>query len=261
MNLSVCADMIFKNFDYTKRIEKIKECGINAVEFWNWSDKNLTSIRETIKSLDMKISTFCVDSKNNKISNFIRKNALNTKDCATLLKSFDESSQIAKMFGTDRLIITVGDYTDDAPHNNQKENIYNNLCRLAEKAQKNNITVLIESINLSERPNYIFPDVRSIIEIVKKISCENIKVLYDIYHQAAGNMFYIEEMIRDIEFIGHIHVADFPGRGEIGSGNIDYIKTFSELKKHGYNNYIGLEYMASKDEEKTVKNAFEIINH
>jgi hydroxypyruvate isomerase len=42
--------------------------------------------------------------------------------------------------------------------------------------------------------------------------------------------------------IAHIQIADSPGRGEPGTGEINYRYVLNAIEELGYNGYIGLEY-------------------
>jgi len=42
--------------------------------------------------------------------------------------------------------------------------------------------------------------------------------------------------------VKHIQVADFPGRNEPGTGDIDFPKLLSMLKDRAYQGWVGCEY-------------------
>jgi hydroxypyruvate isomerase len=67
-------------------------------------------------------------------------------------------------------------------------------------------------------------------------------LLYDLYHSAM-----MQEAVADVlagrgNLIGHVHVADAPGRHEPGSGTIDWAASMLEIRKAGYGGIIGLEF-------------------
>ena len=65
-----------------------------------------------------------------------------------------------------------------------------------------------------------------------------------------GNL--IETIRANIANIGHIHVADVPGRHEPGTGEINFANVFRAIHETGYKGYAGMEYIPSKDAMKTL---------
>ena len=56
-----------------------------------------------------------------------------------------------------------------------------------------------------------------------------------------------------IEQIGHVHVADVPGRHEPGTGELNYHNVFRKLISLGYKGRIGFELFPVQTTEKAVK--------
>ena len=88
------------------------------------------------------------------------------------------------------------------------------------------------------------PRSKEVIEIIRKVNSPNIKLLLDLYHEQlmAGNL--IGTVTGNIDIIGHIHVADAPGRHEPGTGEINYgnvLKSVNDI----YGGYVGLEFRAN----------------
>ena len=46
--------------------------------------------------------------------------------------------------------------------------------------------------------------------------------------------------------IGHVQIADFPGRGEPGTGRVPFDAVLGELEGLGYPGHVGLEYRPAK---------------
>ena len=45
--------------------------------------------------------------------------------------------------------------------------------------------------------------------------------------------------------LGHVHVADHPGRHEPGSGTLDFARVLKALAQSGYAGAVGFEYLPS----------------
>ena len=50
-----------------------------------------------------------------------------------------------------------------------------------------------------------------------------------------------DTIVANVDQIGHIHVADVPGRHEPGTGEINYVKVFECLEENGYQGICGFE--------------------
>ena len=73
------------------------------------------------------------------------------------------------------------------------------------------------------------------------------KLLYDIYHQQITEGNLIQTITRNIDLIGHFHLADVPGRHEPGTGEINYVSVFRAIANTTYGGYIGLEFAPTGD--------------
>lgn len=81
------------------------------------------------------------------------------------------------------------------------------------------------------------------IDLIREVGRSNIQIQYDIYHlqRTQGEIIGTFRTLR--EHIGHIQIADNPGRHQPGTGELNYKRIFSALDEAGYTGYIGLEYI------------------
>ena len=117
-----------------------------------------------------------------------------------------------------------------------------NLIYAAQRFQDTNTLMLIEPINLYDRPNYLINTTFEAIEIIKKSQLQNVKVLFDIYHMHRMGEDIKKTIINNFSYIGHIQFADYPGRNQPGTGKIKFEEIFNTLKKLRYDRWIGAEY-------------------
>ena len=249
--ISVCIDMMFASHDFFDRFEAVKRSGINTIEFWRWTIKDIDMVLRKLNELDMKISIFNMDSSDEKLSNDLLRGILNTGRVEEFISALKESIPVYKKLGAKAMIVLIGDETKAFTLEEQKENVYKCLKAAAPIVEENDVTLIVEPLNSFDRVGYSMPYVTPVLEIIERVDCPNIKILYDIYHQNMMGDFDIEEIRRNIKRIGHFHVADAPGRHEPGTGKVDYVSILNEILKMDYDGYIGLEYRATKYDSDT----------
>lgn len=246
LHYSVCAESVLQKYPFEERIQQIRKNNFNAIEFWKWNNKDLRRLHELLEENHMKAIAFCVDSEDPEIAAQIAEKALTDPNSKGLCQAVEESIEKAQYLGTKNLIVTVGNRMEGQPEEEQRAIVLANLKRIKDYFEKNEITLLVEPINRQERPGYFMPTVRELLPVIRGVSSDFIKILYDIYHESAEYVFSPESLIADLPYIGHIHAADFPGRGKPGTGQIDFNRVFEELSRNHYEKYIGYEYFSQQ---------------
>lgn len=127
-------------------------------------------------------------------------------------------------------------------------------------AAEQKIELVIEPLNLLvDHPGYHLSTSREAFDILEKIDSDNVKILFDIYHQqiTEGNLH--SNIFDHLNQIGHFHAAAVPGRGPITGGEINYTYLLQELADNGYDGYVGLEYMTAFSAEESLKKLWKYI--
>ena len=123
-----------------------------------------------------------------------------------------------------------------------EKTVVDNLTYAADKLKAAGITLLIEQINTRDIPGFYLSGTQQALDLIKATGSDNIKVQYDIYHMQIMEGDLAPTMEKHLASIQHIQLADNPGRGEPGTGEINYPFLFSFLDKIGYDGWIGCEY-------------------
>ena len=91
-------------------------------------------------------------------------------------------------------------------------------------------------------PGYWLDDIPKAIRLLEMIAAPNVKLQLDLYHAQIMHGDLARTIRNHRAHIGHIQIADNPGRHEPGSGEINYPYLFSLLEQLAYNGWIGCEY-------------------
>jgi len=116
-----------------------------------------------------------------------------------------------------------------------------NLTLAAKAAAAIRGTILIEPIS-GPKP-YPLRTARDVAAVLDRVAAPNIGFLCDLFHLAnnGDNIDAALDMYADR--IAHVQIADHPGRGEPGTGNLDLERYLSIIEANGYSGYVGLEYV------------------
>ena len=117
-----------------------------------------------------------------------------------------------------------------------------NLRFAAAEFKKAGLNLLIEPINRFDIPGFYLNTTAQALSILDEVGADNAYVQYDIYHAQRMEGELANTMSAQLARIGHIQLADNPGRNEPGSGEINYAFLFQHLDRIGYTGYIGCEY-------------------
>ena len=121
-----------------------------------------------------------------------------------------------------------------------------NLRHAADRLASIGATVMIEPINSRvDMPGYWLDDMAKAFRLLEAVDRSNVKLQYDVYHAQiiAGDL--VRTLSAHIERIGHIQIADNPGRHEPGTGEINYPFLFEHLDRLRYAGWVGCEYHPS----------------
>jgi hydroxypyruvate isomerase len=117
-----------------------------------------------------------------------------------------------------------------------------NLRHAAAALKKAGLRLLIEPINTFDIPGFYLNRTAQAAAILAEVGADNLFIQYDLYHaqRMEGELAATAE--KYLPHIGHIQLADNPGRHEPGTGEINYDFLFAHLDRIGYDGWIGCEY-------------------
>ncbi|MCG2578891.1 hydroxypyruvate isomerase [Dechloromonas sp. XY25] len=118
-----------------------------------------------------------------------------------------------------------------------------NLRHAADRFATIGATVMVEPINSRiDMPGYWLDGIDKALRLIESIDRSNVKLQLDLYHAQIIQGDLARTIEENIAQIGHVQIADNPGRHEPGTGEINYPFLFSVLDRLGYAGWIGCEY-------------------
>ncbi len=157
-------------------------------------------------------------------------------------KALNLCYQYAKALDVKLVNVLPGRCRDPAREYEYVETLKHNLSKAATAFAKHNILVTFEAINTRDMPGFLIHSSQQMLDILTEVDHDNLKMQFDIYHMQLMDG-HVDECIKHHgHLIGHIQFADVPGRGEPGSGNLNFIHIFEDIKYSHYHGYVSAEY-------------------
>jgi hydroxypyruvate isomerase len=130
--------------------------------------------------------------------------------------------------------------------------LLSNLRFAARELEAAGIELVIEPLNTVDNPNFIVPRSPDVAELIAELDEPGVGLQCDLYHTAMmkDDPAAILRSLRPV--IRHVQFADAPGRGEPGSGDLDFPPLFKLLDELGYEGWVSAEYRPSRRTEETL---------
>jgi len=256
MNLkrAACIEPMYAEIPFLDRFQAAKDDGFEFVEFWGWTDKDINAVKTAAEKAGIVISGFNGDADYSLIDPTHKK---------SYLGFLRKSVAVAKKLGALSVTIhsnALGDGGIVVNHYAELSDtvklcaMYDTLLECAKIAEESGIAMNLEGLNIiSDHVGNYLQTTRMAAEITRLIGSPMLKILYDVYHMQLNEGNLCNTISEFVDQIGHVHVADVPGRHEPGTGEINYQRVFSHLEAVGYTGRIGFELFPKTTTASAVK--------
>ena len=150
--------------------------------------------------------------------------------------------EYATTLGCKRVNCLAGIPPKDAPAAEVRKTFVHNLRHAAPEFAKAGIGLVVEAINTRDIPGFYLNRSAQAMELMDEVGSDNLSLQYDFYHMQIMEGDLVPTFHRLKDRIGHVQIADTPGRNEPGTGEINYPFVFASLDAAGYDGWIGCEY-------------------
>jgi hydroxypyruvate isomerase len=153
----------------------------------------------------------------------------------------------AATLGVTRLNCLAGKLPEGADVEEACAVLAENVMFAADALAKKGLTLVIEAINRFDIPGFMLNRTSQVMALLDMLNRPNAAMQYDVYHAQREEGELAATIAANLARIGHIQIADNPGRHQPGTGEINYPFLFAELDRLGYAGYVGLEYVPTPD--------------
>ena len=237
--LSACIEMLFETEspDFVSRLALAKDAGFSTIEFWTWDNKPLDELAKELQRLDLAVHLFLVRASGP---------LTDSRYHAEFLAQLESASVLARSWDVPYLALFCGDELPDVSREVQEASVLAALEASVAIADRYERSLVIEPLNtLVDHPGYFLTTTPQAIRIIEDIGSPTLGLAYDAYHSITMGERPAEVLAGHFDVVSHVQIADVPGRGEPGSGTVDWTGFLRWLADQGYGGPVGLEYRPS----------------
>jgi hydroxypyruvate isomerase len=240
--------MLFTERDLLARPAAAKAAGFDAIEFWwPWpfepvpASEEVDAFVEAVKAADVQLVGL----------NFFAGD-LAGPDCGVLSipsrsaefrANLDVATAIGERLGVSAFNALYGNRVEGVSASEQDALARENLGLAADAAARIGATVLVEAVSGPKQyPLRTADDAVAVVEAVRADGHPNVAFLCDLFHLANNGDDLDAAIAKHADVTQHVQIADWPGRGEPGTGELDLDRYLTEFAARGYAGWVGLEY-------------------
>jgi len=232
--------MLFNEVDFLSRFEAAASAGFEAVEYlfpYNYAKHELAQLLLRYGLTQVLFNLPAGDWTKGE-----RGIACLPDRVKEFREGVDKALEYAAALGCTRLNCLAGVAPQDVAADRVKATLVENLQFAAKKLKQEGIKLLVEPINTFDIPGFYLQGTKQALGVFASAGCDNLFLQYDVYHMQRMEGELAGTIEANLARIGHIQIADNPGRHEPGTGEINYSFLFDRIDLLGYDGWIGCEY-------------------
>jgi hydroxypyruvate isomerase len=256
LRYTVNCSMLFTELPLLERPAAVKAAGFDAVEFW-WPfpqavppDAEVDSFVAAVQGAGVQLTglNFFAGDMPGGDRGLVSWPARQQE----FRDNIDVVVAIAGRLGTRAFNALYGNRVEDATGQEQDEVATANLVAAATAVGAFGGIVLVEPVSGAPKyPILTSAEALGVIDQAHQGGVDNVRLLADLYHLSV-NGDDLDGVCANVGPIGHVQIADAPGRGEPGTGSLDLDGYLTTLEKGGYDGYVGLEYKPTTTTEESL---------
>jgi len=240
--------MLFGEVGFLDRFEAAARAGFHAVEYLFPYDYDKTELRRRLDTYGLTQALHNLPAGD--WAGGERGIACHPGRVDEFAAGLDRAIDYATTLGCSQINCLAGIVPPGVSADQARATFVRNLKLAAATLGAAGIRLLIEPINTRDIPGFFLTRTAQAADILTEVGSPNLWIQYDVYHMQIMEGDLAKTLEREISRIGHIQIADPPGRHEPGTGEINYDFLFRHLDRLGYSGWVGLEYKpAGRTEE------------
>jgi hydroxypyruvate isomerase len=249
LQLSPNIELLFTTFEnHGDRVRAAAAAGFDAVELWSLADKDLGALTEALDETGVSVTAALVE--------YPPKTSLTFPgaDHSGYFAMLDRAIENAHRIGCPRLVLASGLGFPGASRARNLDLLAEVFTEAVARTEGSGIGFVLEPVNTRvDHPGALLDRTADAVRVAQAVGSDRFGVLYDLYHSITEGEDPATELANASGLVHYVQLADVPGRGEPGSGGLDWAAQLKTLRAAGYAGPIGLEYYPTVDSAESVR--------
>ncbi|MFB6295573.1 MAG: TIM barrel protein [Halobacteriales archaeon] len=232
VRLSGYLNLLFEEGSFPERVDRVAEAGLEGIEAYGF-DLDHEAIAERAAEHDLEWVYLSGG----------RPDFTDSDNHEAAIESIEDSLALAAEHGIHNLNVKSGDTQEGLDAEAQRESVVAVLEDAAPLTEEAGVRLVLEPLNTRvDHPGHFTTTAAEGAEIVRAVDSPNVRLLFDFYHEQITHGDVIRSFREHVDVVGHVHVADNPGRHQPGTGEINYGNVLDAVAESEYEGFVGCEF-------------------
>ncbi len=235
-------EFLFVEVPFMERFERARAAGFDTVEMHWVKPRGVAAIAAALEANGLTLDAFNVEVGD--FSKGERGYAADGGPAAEdhFRETIMDAAEHAARLGNRKVHILSGKRNPAESHDSQLARIQDRFAWASEHLATVGVTPVTELLNPYDNPGYVIESIADVERLVNGVGPDRLRIEFDFYHVQRVQGELLNTYSRLFDRVGHIQIADAPGRNEPGTGEIDHRNILAAVEASGYDGHIGLEY-------------------
>ena len=234
--LSVSLEYMFREAGerLEDRMAAAAAAGFRKVEMFTTANRDVPSLRRALDETGCELVSVVTDPRTRLIE----------RDTHEGFRAmFRAAAEDALTLGCKRLVVPSGPAVPYMKRPVQLAIVAEAIAGIVPIAEELGVMIMLEPVNTRvDHPGVLFSMTEDAVHVIEAVGSPRVRLLYDIYHSIIEREDPFAVLPKVAHLVEHVQVADAPGRGEPGSGAVDWAAIVKLLEAVGYRGLIGAEF-------------------
>ena len=243
LRFSANLEFLFVEVPFMERFAHARAAGFDTVEMHWVAPRGVAAIASALEADGLTLDAFNVE-----VGDFSKGDRGYAADPAAesqFRATIEQAVEHAERLGTRKVHVLAGNRNEAETRDSQLARVQDRFAWAAERLATVGVTPVTELLNPHDNPGYVLESIADVERLVDGVGPTRLRIEFDFYHLQRVQGELLNTYRRLLDRVGHVQIADAPGRNEPGTGEIDHRNVLTAVAQSGYEGHVGLEYRPS----------------